>query len=331
MDLESVRTFVLAADGGQFQVAADELGVTQQAVSKRIAALERSLGVQLFIRSGRGARLSVDGQAFLPHAREMVKIALRAVSSVRPGNRALRIDVLNRRTAPSTALHAFHRAHPSTDLDVVTLPDADTDAALAAVMDGTVDATFRALSVARAKRLPTELRAARVIDDRHQLLTGPRHPLANRVTVSVADLQPYRIWMPGMRSDTEWGTYYDEFSRVFGICIDTIGPSFGVDVLLDELATSTDLATVVGEGSRYLWPESYDLRRIPVTDPTPVYPHSIIWRADNQQPALAAFLEYLRRAKLDLPTIQTWAPDWAYQSQWSDNAPYVNNVTAGDI
>jgi DNA-binding transcriptional LysR family regulator len=69
-------------DEGQFQIAADKLGVTQQAVSKRIATLERSLGVSLFIRSGRGAQLSVDGQAFLPHARELVKAALRAVRSV---------------------------------------------------------------------------------------------------------------------------------------------------------------------------------------------------------------------------------------------------------
>lgn len=51
--MEAVRTFVSAADGGQFQVAADELGVTQQAVSKRIATLERSLGVSLFVRSSR--------------------------------------------------------------------------------------------------------------------------------------------------------------------------------------------------------------------------------------------------------------------------------------
>jgi DNA-binding transcriptional LysR family regulator len=312
MDVESVRTFILAADGGQFQVAADELGLTQQAVSKRIATLERSLGIPLFIRSGRGAQLSVDGQAFLPHARELVKVARRAISSVKPGNRALRVDVLNRRTAPATALHAFHRVHPSVDLDVVTLPDAETDAALAAVVDGTVDATFRALSIDRARRLPNELRAVRVIDDRHQLLTGPRHPLAHRATVSIADLQGYRIWMPGMRSDTEWGTYYDDFSRVFGIQIDTIGPSFGVDVLLDELASSTHLSTLVGEGSRYLWPESYDLRRVPITDPTPVYPHSIIWRTDNPQPALSAFLEYLRSARPNLTTVQIWAPDWAY-------------------
>jgi DNA-binding transcriptional LysR family regulator len=306
--MEAVRTFVSAADGGQFQVAADELGVTQQAVSKRIATLERSLGVSLFVRSSRGARLSVDGQVFLPHARELVKVALRAVDSVTPGSRALRVDVLNRRTAPATSLHAFHRRHPQVDLDVVTLPDANTDTALDAVLDGSVDATFRAISTVRSRQLPTELRSARVIDDRHQLLTGPNHPLARAASVSLADLREHRIWMPGMRADTDWGAYYDELGRTFGIRIDSIGPSFGVDVLLEELATSTHLSSLIGEGSRYLWPESYDLRRIPIVDPTPIYPHSIIWRADNPQPALKAFVEYLQSAQARLPIVQTWVP-----------------------
>ncbi|MCZ9343793.1 LysR family transcriptional regulator, partial [Streptomyces sp. TRM76130] len=38
MDLATVRTFVAVADTGQFQEAAVELAVTQQAVSKRVAA-----------------------------------------------------------------------------------------------------------------------------------------------------------------------------------------------------------------------------------------------------------------------------------------------------
>ncbi|GAA5165977.1 hypothetical protein GCM10023321_56690 [Pseudonocardia eucalypti] len=53
MELEVVRTFVAVADNGQFQAAADELGITQQAVSKRVATLERALGAPLFARSPR--------------------------------------------------------------------------------------------------------------------------------------------------------------------------------------------------------------------------------------------------------------------------------------
>ncbi|MGY4098218.1 hypothetical protein ACW2Q0_01430 [Nocardia sp. R16R-3T] len=38
---------------------------------------------------------------------------------------------------------------------------------------------------------------------------------------------------------------------------------FGIEALLAELADSTQLATFVGEGSRYLWPESYNLPESP--------------------------------------------------------------------
>ncbi|MFE4719295.1 LysR family transcriptional regulator, partial [Streptomyces sp. NPDC056728] len=47
MDLNAVRTFVAAADAGQFQEAAAALSITQQAVSKRIAVLEKDLEVRL--------------------------------------------------------------------------------------------------------------------------------------------------------------------------------------------------------------------------------------------------------------------------------------------
>ena len=70
MDLDAVRTFVAVADAGQFSDAAADLSITQQAVSKRIAALEKDLGVWLFTRTARGAELTVDGQAFRPHARQ---------------------------------------------------------------------------------------------------------------------------------------------------------------------------------------------------------------------------------------------------------------------
>ena len=144
VDLDAVRTFVAAADVGQFQHAAADLAVTQQAVSKRIAALERDLGVRLFTRTPRGAQLTIDGQAFLPHARELLRVEQRAADSVRPGRRALRVDVISRRIAPAGLLRDFHRAHPDVELDVVTLADSGADTAIAAVAAGTIDASFRA-------------------------------------------------------------------------------------------------------------------------------------------------------------------------------------------
>ncbi len=306
MDLDAVRTFVTAAETGQFQAAADELGVTQQAASKRVAALERELGVRLFARAARGVRLTVDGQALLPHARELLRVAERATAAVTPGRRALRIDVVSRRIAPSHLLHDFYRQHPEIELDVVTLTNADATAALAEISAGTLDATFRSLRDS-ARKVPSGLRSARVIDDRHELLVGPRHPLANARSVTPAELAEHPIWMPGM-SDAEPIGYYQDLAKAFGLTIDTLGPMFGIEALLAELADSPKLANLVGKGSRYLWPESYDLRRIPIVDPVLVYPLSVIWRADNPHPVLADFLDYLRA---EYRESDAWVPDWA--------------------
>jgi DNA-binding transcriptional LysR family regulator len=308
VELDAVRTFVAVADAGQFQEAAAALSITQQAASKRVAVLEKDLGVRLFTRTPQGAQLTIDGQAFLPHARELLRVAQRAEASVRPGRRALRVDVVNRRIAPAVLVHDFYRAHPEIELDVVTLA-ADLAAALAAVEAGTVDATFHAVTVP-ARRLPAAVSTARVIDERHQLLVGPGHALANAHAVTPAQLAGHRIWMPGMAAGTEWADYYEELAAAFGLTIDVVGPVFGNEALLAEIADSARLATLVGERSRYLWPDSYDLRRIPVRDPAPVYPMSLIWRHDNPHPALVKLRGYLDSRRVTAADTELWVPKW---------------------
>ena len=307
MDLDAVRTFVAAADAGQFQEAAGALSITQQAVSKRISTLETDLGVRLFTRTARGARLTIDGQAFLPHARELLRVAARADASVRPGRRALRVDVVNRRIVSAVLLQDFYRTHPDIELDVVTL-DADVEAATGAVEAGTVDATFH--GVPSSQQLPDAISTALVIEESHELLVGPRHPLANARTVTPAQLAGHRIWMPGLAARGEVADYYAELASAFGLTMDMLGPVFGNEALLDEIADSSDLATLVGERSRYMWPDTYDLRRIAIRDPRPVYPMSLIWRGDNPHPALAKLRNYLDTRRTDAPDGEVWIPRW---------------------
>jgi DNA-binding transcriptional LysR family regulator len=68
MNLRFIETFVLLARLGSFRAVAQRLNTTQPAVSARIGALERELGVSLFVRSGRGASLTPEGQEALRHA-----------------------------------------------------------------------------------------------------------------------------------------------------------------------------------------------------------------------------------------------------------------------
>ncbi|MER5400729.1 LysR family transcriptional regulator [Streptomyces sp. NPDC002599] len=316
MDLDTVRTFVAVADAGQFQEAAAELEVTQQAVSKRVAVLERTLGVRLFTRTPRGAELTIDGQAFLPHARELLRVSERAVASVRTGRRPLRVDIIASRGAASGLMRGFHRTYPEVDLDVVML--FEIEAAVTAVRSGAIDATFRAVAVP-GRPLPEDIEAVRVLDEPLQLLTGAAHALAEARSVTVAELVGHRIWMPGIVPGTEWAAYYDDLVAEFGLTIEATGPNFGSDALLDTVADTPALATFMGErtlprlspgGAPNVWRDERGLRLIPVTDPTPVYPHSLLWHRDNPSPALATLRNYLAAAATGHGTAGTWTPDW---------------------
>ncbi|GAB2632852.1 LysR family transcriptional regulator [Prescottella soli] len=307
MDTEAVRSFVRAAELGQLQHAAGELGVTQQAVSKRIATLERELEVRLFTRTARGVELTLDGQAFLPHARSIVTGVDRAVAAVRPGSRALRIDVLGLRTAQAVVLHDYWRAHSEIDLDVVTLKVNDPRAAVAAVEAGEIDASFR--TVTDPATLPGAVHMIHAFDSPLELLVGPRHPLASARTLTPPQLRRHRIWVPGIAPRSEWAEFYDQLSAAFDLRIDAAGPNFGNEVLFDTLADSPDVATLVGARDRYIWPTNYDLRRIPIANPTLAYPISLILPRTNPHPGLRGIVDHFRGlAPVPEPT---WLPSWA--------------------
>ncbi|MFE0701101.1 LysR family transcriptional regulator [Streptomyces sp. NPDC058872] len=308
MDLEAVRTFVAVVEAGQFQKAAADLSITQQAVSKRIATLERTLGVRLFTRAPRGAELTIDGQAFLPHARELLLVVERAGASVRPGHRPLRVDVITSRSAQSNLMRGFHRAHPDVDLTVMMLLDIET--AVTALRSGAIDASFRAVT-APGRVLPEGIESVRVLDEPLHLLIGPDHALADARSVTLAQLVGHRIWMPGIAPGTEWGAYYDDLVAEFDLTIEATGPNFGSDALLDTIADTPALATFMGAHTRLIWPADHGLRRIPVTDPTPVYPHSLLWHRDNPHPALVSLRTHLAAMTAEQEATGTWTPDWA--------------------
>ncbi|MGB0091879.1 MAG: LysR family transcriptional regulator [Solirubrobacteraceae bacterium] len=309
MDLQNVRAFLAVAESNQFRTAGARLGISQQAVSKRIASLERELGLRLFARTPRGALLTLDGQALLPRAKELLRAEARALAAVRPDQRPLRVDVINVRLAPGQMLRGFHEQHPDRALDVVTMFDAAS--AIEAVTSGAVDATFRAAPLPGFP-LPKAVQSQRVWDEPLLLRTGPDHPLADRASVRLAELAEHTIWMPSVVAGTEWAIYYAELERAFGITVDTSGTNFGRDAMREALRTSSTLATFVpsipGEADDVL-------RLIELLDPTPVYPHSLIWHEDNHHPALELLTRHLSAPAV--PGSGTWSPTGALESRAS--------------
>lgn len=76
--LDLLASFVAVASAGSFTAAAGRLYVTPSGLSRRIAALEASMGRRLFVRTTRRVRLSEHGVALLPVAEKLLAEAAAA-------------------------------------------------------------------------------------------------------------------------------------------------------------------------------------------------------------------------------------------------------------
>jgi DNA-binding transcriptional LysR family regulator len=83
MEMIEIEAFVTIATAGSFTRAAEELHISQPAVSRRIDLLERELGAPLFERVPGGARLTEAGEAFLPFARQVLAATRDGIAAVR--------------------------------------------------------------------------------------------------------------------------------------------------------------------------------------------------------------------------------------------------------
>jgi DNA-binding transcriptional LysR family regulator len=135
--IHCLAAFEAAARLGSFERAADELAVSQSAVSHRVRSLEKQLGRRLFERRDRGVRLTLAGHEYL----EVVRGALRGLAEYsghrrsRRRQKALRVGVppAFAREVLVPCVGEFNARHPEVSLElVVSIPfqevqDGDTD------------------------------------------------------------------------------------------------------------------------------------------------------------------------------------------------------------
>jgi DNA-binding transcriptional LysR family regulator len=77
LTLGQLRTFLAVAATGSVRAAADQLVVTQPAVSSALAAVRKQVGVALVMRDGRGLRLTPAGEALAERARAALALSTR--------------------------------------------------------------------------------------------------------------------------------------------------------------------------------------------------------------------------------------------------------------
>jgi DNA-binding transcriptional LysR family regulator len=165
--------------------AANELFITQPALTARIQRLEAELGVPLFLRTPAGMRLTDPGQAFLPYAR-------RALDAIDEGQRV--VAELAAGTAGHLAIGAapavgtyvlppllkrFADAHPNVRLTVRT---GHSEEILGMVLADDVE-----IGLVRALRHPA-IASTPLYEDALVLVANPGHPFARRRSIRAEEL-----------------------------------------------------------------------------------------------------------------------------------------------
>jgi DNA-binding transcriptional LysR family regulator len=117
-ELPHLATFAAVAERGSFTATAAQLGVTQAAVSQRIAVLEKELHVSLFNRRARRISLSDAGQRLYQYARQILELHGQArtdIGAFRPivaGDLPVAASSVPGECFLPALLSAFHEKHP---------------------------------------------------------------------------------------------------------------------------------------------------------------------------------------------------------------------------
>ncbi|GHC18467.1 transcriptional regulator [Kushneria pakistanensis] len=201
METESLRAFVAVAECGSFSLAADEIHLTQSAVSKRIATLESQIDARLFDRIGRRIALTEAGHTLLPRAREILGLfedtqrALTNLSGAVRGRLSLATShhIGLHRLPP--VLRDYTRCWPDVRLDMQFL---DSEQAYQGVLDGSLELALATLAPQTAKPII----ATPLWMDQLHFVCAPDHPLAHQHALTLAELSHVDAVLPGEQTFT---------------------------------------------------------------------------------------------------------------------------------
>lgn len=249
--LEQYRVFCTAAEAGSFSEAAKQLYITQSAVSQQIRALEEALGVTLFARGKKGARLTAHGELLYGFAKrsltelESAETLFSKMKALEEGS--LRIgagDTLTRYFLLDH-LERFHNRYPGISIEIVNRVTEET---LSKLSRGKVDVAFINLPVDETQYPNIAIREVGHLHD--IFVAGPKFSHLKGRRLSMADIAALPLVMLEPKSNTRRIT--DRYFESRGI---TLRPEFELgshDLLHDFARKNLGIACVTEEFSRGL-------------------------------------------------------------------------------
>lgn len=188
MELRHLRYMIAIAEELHFTRAAERLGIGQPPLSQQIKQLEEEVGTALFTRHARAVALTEAGRAFLPHARDAVDEAERAIAAAR---RAARGDLGHLRVGFTSSasfnplvpgiIRRYGELYPDVSVD---LAEQATSQLLTALHEERVDVAFLRAAYSEREGLQT----VELPSEELWVALPSKHPLASQKRVDLIQL-----------------------------------------------------------------------------------------------------------------------------------------------
>ena len=185
MDINQLEVLVTVAREKSFSRAAEVLERTQPAISQAVRRLEQEIGEKLFDRSSKDGTLTYAGEVLLDYARQMLNLRYSAQTAIRD-MRDLQRGKLTISANEHTVfcllpvIREFRKHHPLIKIEV--------QRGVASRIPKEITAREVELGVISFKPSDTSLKSVPVLTDELVLIVSPKHPFADRTSVSVSDL-----------------------------------------------------------------------------------------------------------------------------------------------
>jgi DNA-binding transcriptional LysR family regulator len=287
--MTELHAFVILAEQLHFGRAADQLHVTQPALTKQIQRLEALVGGPLVARGYRDVRLTPAGDVLLPRARFVLQESSAALDAVRRATRgelgSLRIGfglATIQKLLPEVLLR-FRSRFPGVELRMRDMP---TPAQLAAVGRGDIDVGFVRLPVAEPR-----ITTRPILHERLVAVLGPQSPWRTHEGLRSLAQEPF-VAIDRAAS----ASFHD---HVIAVCH---AAGFTPRIVQETNELFTMMMLVRAGMGVALAPTSALARRPPgvrvraIAQPEAAWDIGLAWREDRgEEPLLRAFVELALR------------------------------------
>lgn len=187
IDFDGIQAFVAIAELGGFSKAAEQLHVTQTALTRRVQKLESYLGLRLLDRTTRYVELTVVGREFLPQARSIVSEMTNAVGRLKDMSRNAKgsltiacIPTMASHTLPAV-MRRYTAAYPGNRIRII---DASAVEVRNAVLHGQAE-----LGIGIPTERHPDLQETQMLEEPYMFFCREEHPLSRQKSITWADLR----------------------------------------------------------------------------------------------------------------------------------------------